>query len=261
MYRVSLWLERATFAAADTVISTNESYRAVAIARGAKDPSRVIVVRSGPSLARFVRVAPEPALKDGFAHLVCYLGVMGPNDGLDHLLDAAAHVVHDRGRADVLFVLIGSGDCHPRLVARAAELNLVRNVRFVGRIPDQDVIRYLSTADVGVAPDPKDPLNDLSTMNKILEYMAVGLPVAAFDLVEARVSAGEAGAYARASDPAALGDLVLDLIADPARRQRMGDAGLRRFRDSLAWEHQAPRLLGAYSMLLGRTPAPVRSVV
>jgi glycosyltransferase involved in cell wall biosynthesis len=198
-------------------------------------------------------VAANPELRQGRKYLVCYLGVMGPNDGLDLLLTMAHHVVHTRKMTDVTFVLMGAGDCFDELRGMASELKLDHYVTFTGRIPDEQVLACLSTADVGIAPDPKDLLNDVSTMNKIIEYMAVGVPVLAFDLVEAQVSAGAAGEYARDDDPRDMGDRLIALLHDPVRRARMGLAGRDRFHAELAWEHQAPKLLEAYRRLLEHT--------
>lgn len=246
IYRAALLQEWATFACADVVISTNESYKTVAVQRGGVAPDRVVVVRSGPSQSRFAPVPPQPRLRCEATYLVVYLGVMGPNDGIDLLLDVASLVVHKHGRRDVRFVLIGSGDCYESSVARSQVLQLHGAVAFTGRIPDEEVIAFLATADVGIAPDPKDALNDLSTMNKIVEYMAMGVPVLSFDLHEARVSAGEAAWYARATDASHMAELLVSLLNAPDRREGMARAGRERFLNSLSWEHQAPKLLDAY---------------
>lgn len=251
--RLCLWAERATFRVADRVIATNESYRQVAVGRGGVPAERVAVVRSGPRLAQFRPVPPVPAFKNGRPYLVAYLGVMGPNDGIDQLLAAIAHLVHIRGRRDIEFVLIGSGDLQPKMVSCCRALGLEDCVSFTGRIPDDEVIRYLSTADLCVAPDPKDALNDVSSMNKIVEYMALGKPIVAFDLREARVSAGEGAVYATPNDASALGERIVELLADPERRRRMGEIGRARFETTLAWEHQRGALLAVYRSLF---PAP-----
>lgn len=245
------WAERLTFRTADRVIATNESYRAIALTRGRVQPEHVAVVRSGPRLSRFRAVPPRPELKNGRPFLVAYLGVMGPNDGLECLLDVIAHIVRTRGRTDIHFVLIGDGDLRPKLMSMTEALHLEPFVRFTGRVSDDEVIALLSSADVCVAPDPKDALNDLSTMNKIVEYMALARPVVAFDLREARVSAGEAAAYAMPNDAADFAHQILELLASPERRHRMGEVGRVRFEATLAWEHQASKLLALYGDLLG----------
>lgn len=255
--RALRWLERMQFRCADLVISTNESYRQVAIDRGGKRPEQVFVVRSGPSHARFATVRePDPALRRGRAHLVAYLGVMAPQDGVDHLVRAARILVRDRGRADVAFTFIGAGDSYDALTALVREYGLEDECRFTGRIPDADVERVLATADVCVSPDPRNPLNDVSTMNKVLEYMACGRPVVCFDLREHRRSAAEGALYAEPNRDDDLADKIAMLLDDPALRARMGGFNRERFLNRLAWEHNAGELLRAYAWLCGtRTPS------
>jgi glycosyltransferase involved in cell wall biosynthesis len=249
MRAVATWAERATFRAADFAIATNQSYRDVAVHRGGLPPERVRVVRSAPSMARYRPAEPRPELKNGRAHLVAYIGVMGPNDGIEHLLAAIAHVVHALGRHDVQFVLIGGGDLQPRMAEAARDLGLGGFVRFTGRIPEAEAVAILSTADVCVAPDPKDPLNDLSSMNKVVEYMALAKPLVAFELREARRSAGEAALYAVPNDTADFGNKIVELLDAPERRQAMGEVGRQRFESVLAWEYQKDALLRLYGDL------------
>jgi glycosyltransferase involved in cell wall biosynthesis len=252
LHRMLGALEWATFRTADLVISTNESYRRVAIGRGRVKPSRVIVVRSGPSRERFATVRPvDPSLKRNRSLLVAYLGVMAPQDGVDHLLRAAAHLVHVRGRRDVAFTLIGSGDSFEDLKALAQELELGEYVCFTGRIPDPEVERVLATADVCVSPDPLNALNDVSTMNKVLEYMACGRAIVAYDLREHRFSAGEGALYAEPNRVEDLADKIAILLDDRARRERMGEYNRRRFLEQMAWEYSAGELLRAYEVLCG----------
>ena len=232
LYKVSVALERLTFAMADVVISTNESYRDVAIRRGRMAPDHVHVVRSAPDLTRFTPVPPDPALKRGKQHLVCYLGVMGPQDGVDYALRAIARLRDDLGRDDIHAAFIGSGDAFDDLVALSRELGLEDRVEFTGRVPDATVQAYLSSADVCLAPDPLNPLNDVSTMNKIVEYMAMSRPIVSFDLREARVSAGDAAVYATPNDEGEFASLVAELLDDPARRAEMGALAAERGRAS-----------------------------
>ena len=256
MRRICRAAEWATFRTADRVIATNHSYREVALTRGAVPPDHVVVVRSGPRLDRFRPAPPDSTSKDGRPYRVGYLGVMGPNDGLEYLLEAAAHIVHARKRTDIEFVLIGGGDCYPDLVAMNRRLRLEPFVRFTGRIPDDEVHALLSAADLCVAPDPKDALNDLSTMNKIIEYMAMGKPVVAFALREGRVSAEDAAVYATPNDAVEFGEKILELLAAPEQRHRMGLRGRERFEQQLAWEHQERVLLALYRDLLGAPGGP-----
>jgi glycosyltransferase involved in cell wall biosynthesis len=245
-------LEWAQFRTADLVISTNESYRQVAIERGGKAPERVIVVRSGPSRERFATVRPvDETLRRGRRFLVAYLGVMAPQDGVDHLLRAAQHMVRDHGREDTSFTLVGAGDSFDALKALTTSLGLDPYVEFTGRVPDEHVERVLATADVCVCPDPLNPLNDVSTMNKVLEYMACGRPIVAYDLREHRYSAGEGAVYAKPNDEADLARHIALLLDDPERRRRMGEYNRKRFLDHMAWEYSAGELLRAYDLLCG----------
>ena len=244
--RILMWLERRSFRLGDAVISTNESYKEIACARGGKRKSEVFVVRSGPDLTRLKPVEPKPALKNGGRYLVGYVGVIGAQEGIDHLLRAAEHVIHQRGREDVRFVIVGGGPELPRLRGLCARMGLDGFVQYTGRIPDEQLLAYLSTADVCVNPDPCCDLNNLSTMNKIMEYMAVGKPIVQYDLKEGRFSAQEASLYARPNDPIDFGDRIIELLDDPSRRARMGEFGRKRVADKLAWHHQVPALLEAY---------------
>lgn len=250
IYWVLLWLERQQFRTADRVISTNESYRQVAIQRGRVPPNRVVVVRSGPDLNRFHRGTAAESLKQDKRYLAVYLGVMGPQDGVDYLVRAVEHVVRTFGRQDIQFVLVGDGDVRTDLEAMVRERGLNDWVTFTGRIPDEDLQRVLSTADIALAPDPKNPLNDVSTMNKVVEYMAMGLPIVSFDLKESRYSAQEAAAYATPNDEREFAQRIIELLDDPQRRQRMSEYGLQRVREHLAWEHSRKVLVQLYTDLL-----------
>jgi len=247
LYRAVCWLERRTYRAADVVIATNESYREVALRRGGKRPEQVFVVRSAPAVERFGQVAAEPELKRGKPHLLCYLGVMGPQDGVDYALQALAALRDDLGRTDWHAVFVGAGDTFDAMVELSGQLGLAGQVEFTGRIPDADLVRYLSTADVCLSPDPLNPLNDVSTMNKIMEYMAMSRPIVSFDLREARVSAGEAAVYAPANDVSEFAKLVARLLDDPHERARMGTLGKARVDGPLSWENSRKALLTAYA--------------
>jgi glycosyltransferase involved in cell wall biosynthesis len=252
LLRVLLLLERATFRAADAVTSTNESYARVARTRGSKSASAVTVVRTGPDPERLQRGPAEPELRSGRRHLVAYLGVMGPQDGVDVVIDAAHHIVHELGRDDIAFFLMGGGDSYEGLVQHRDRLELQEYVAMPGRVPDSTVTSVLSTADVGLCPDPLNPLNDLSTMNKTMEYMAFELPVVAFDLVETRVSARDAAVYADpASGPQGFAEALVGLLGDPEARMLMGKHGRERVETQLAWEHQASAYLAVFDKLTG----------
>jgi glycosyltransferase involved in cell wall biosynthesis len=250
LYRVVCLAERLTFRTADVSLATNESYREVALRRGGMRPERVFVVRSCPELNRIRRGPPRPELKQGKSSLVLYVGVMGPQDGLDLLLESIEHIVKHQGRQDTLFVLVGGGTELPRLRALAAKRGLEALVKFTGRIPDDDLAAYVSTADICVAPDPKNPMNDKSTMNKILEYMAYGRPVVLFDLTEGRRSAADAALYARPNDPGDFAEQILKLLDSEPLRQQLGETGRKRIEESLNWEVEKKALVEAYRAAL-----------
>lgn len=244
-WRVLARLERATFRLADVVIATNDSYAAIARRRGGKDPDDVFVVRSGPDLSRLRRPERDPSWARGREHVVGYVGVMGDQEGIDLLLEAAAELVQKR-RRDVQFVLVGGGPVLDDLRAQSQELGLDDHVTFTGRVPDDVLFSALSSSDVCVNPDRVNPMNDLSTMNKILEYMAFGKPIVQFDVTEGRVSAQEASLYARPNDAGDLADKIDELLAAPARRAAMGEFGRRRLETVLSWDHQVDALVAAY---------------
>jgi glycosyltransferase involved in cell wall biosynthesis len=256
-YRLLCALERRALSLADLVISTNESYRRIAIERGGVDPARAFVVRNGPDLERFRPVEPDPALRRGREHLIAYLGMMGPQDGIDHALHALAAL---RGlRADDWRgIFIGSGEMLEPMRALSAELGLADAVEFIGWRGDPEIRRILSTAAVCLAPDPPSPLNDLSTMIKVTEYMAIGRPIASYGLRETRISAGEAAAYAADSNPGSLGQCVHELLEDPQRQERMGGTGRERV-VRLSWQRSAENLLDAYALLSTDTGRKARA--
>jgi glycosyltransferase involved in cell wall biosynthesis len=254
LYRLMLWLEELTFRAADVSIATNHSYRRIAIERGGMDPGKVFVVRSGPSLERMKIVSPVEALKKGRRYLVGYVGVMGKQEGIDYLLRAAAHLVHELRRSDVHFGLVGGGTSLDEMKALAKELGVSDHVTFTGRVSDGALLAMLNTADVCVNPDVANQMNDISTMNKVMEYMALGKPMVQFDLTEGRFSAQQASLYARRNDAVDLAMKIAELLDDPARRAAMGAFGRRRVENELEWRYEAPKLLAAYDALWTAVP-------
>ena len=259
-YRGLVALERATHRTANHVISTNDSYREIAITRGGKPPQDVTVVRTGPDPQRLRRGEPDPALRRGRRFLAAYIGVMGPQDGVDIVIRAADVVVNELRRDDIAFTLIGSGDCYAELVALRDELGLAGHVEFTGRAPDELVSRILSTADAGLSPDPKNPLNDLSTMNKTMEYMAFELPVVAFDLRETRVSAAGAAVYVQPNDVREYAKAIVALMDDEPKRATLGKLGRTRVEQELAWSHQERAYLDVYRRLTVGDRAPAEAV-
>jgi glycosyltransferase involved in cell wall biosynthesis len=250
-YKGLRFLERTTHRQADHVISTNDSYRRIAITRSGKANHDVTVVRTGPDPDKLLRGAADESLRRGHRYLVTYIGVMGPQDGVDIVVRAADHIVNDLDRTDIAFTLMGGGDSFDDVVALRDELGLAEHVEFTGRVPDETVRAVMSTADLGLSPDPKNPLNDVSTMNKTMEYMAFELPVVAFDLVETKVSAADAAVYVEPNDVAQYGEAIVELLDDEVRRRRMAKLGRERVEQVLAWKHQRKAYLEVYDQLTG----------
>jgi glycosyltransferase involved in cell wall biosynthesis len=248
-YHLLCILERCTFHLANIVIATNDSYRRIAIERGGKASERVFVVRSGPRLERMRILPPDEWLKHGRRYLVGYVGVIGKQEGINYLLQAVRYITNDLGRDDIHFTLVGSGPELAAMQTLARELDVGEFVNFTGRVPDAELLAVLNTADVCVNPDEWNEMNDKSTMNKVMEYMALGKPIVQFDVTEGRFSALDASLYAQPNDAIDFACKIIELLEDPARRQRMGRFGRTRVENVLAWNHEAPKLLAAYQAL------------
>jgi glycosyltransferase involved in cell wall biosynthesis len=256
LYRVLVWLEKLTYRFSDVVMATNNSYRDLALTRGGVDPDNVFIVRNGPDLDTFKAVPPNPARKCGKPYLIGYVGTMNVQDGLDILLDVALHI-KTLGRRDIHFCLVGGGPDLPGLRMRAHDKDLEDTVNFTGRIPDEQLLEILSTADVCVNPDRPCQMNDISTMIKIMEYMALGKPIVQFDSREGRFSAQEASLYVdhgnQVTDFAAK---ILWLVDNPDERKRMGEFGRKRVEQELAWNYSVKNLLAAYHRTITRSQQP-----
>lgn len=245
-YTGLLLAERCTYAVADAVIATNDSYREVALHRGRKQPESVVIVKSGPDPNRFRPFPPNHMYRNDRTYLVGYVGIMGEQEGLDVLLRAIAYLVHEEHRSDIHFMLIGGGPALEGLRALSTDLGITHVTEFAGFVWGEELLERLSSCDLCVSPEPKTPYNNLSTMNKILEYMALGKPMVLFDLLEGMRSAGEAAVYVKENNIKEFATQIAQLLADEERRQQMGKAGLSRIRTTLAWQHQVPNLLAAY---------------
>lgn len=250
-WRLMVLFERLTFALADVSIATNNSYRRIALERGKMAPENVFVVRSGPNLAKMQAVAPNDAWKKGRTFLVGYVGVMGPQEGIDLLLQSIHDLVKRQGRTDIQFCLAGGGSSHAEIREQVEALGLADHVDMPGRISDAELFEMLSTADVCVNPDRVNVMNDKSTMNKILEYMAFGKPIVQFEVTEGRFSAGEASLYAVPNDATDMAAKISDLLADPTLRQTMSVVGRERVHSRFSWDHQVQPLVAAYRKALG----------
>jgi glycosyltransferase involved in cell wall biosynthesis len=243
--------ERLTYACADVVIATNASVRGIAIERGRHPEDRVFVVRTAPKLDK-INFRPNEALKKNRAYLIGYVGVMGNADGVQYVIDAADYLINKQGRKDIQFLLMGTGPEYPGLVERRDRLGLKDYVDMPGRVSNEALFEGLSTMDLGVSCDPINPYNDHCTMNKVLEYMAVGKPQVMFDLKEGRASAGEAARYVPENSAQKLAEGIVSLLADPGSRANMGQIGLHRLHKELNWERSVEQLLRAYSVALQR---------
>ncbi|MHC5611001.1 MAG: glycosyltransferase family 4 protein [Nostoc sp.] len=243
------WAERLTYATADMAISTNESHREVALNRGHKKPEKVFVVRSAPDLSRFRRMPPNPIYRRGKNYLIGYMGVMGEPEGIDYLLRMVYYIVQKKNRSDIHFMLIGSGPAAEKLKNLSKELEVTEFVEFTGFKQGEELLERLSSCDVCVEPSPTSAYNENCTMNKILEYMAMGKAIVQFDLREGRRSAQEASLYAKPNDEVEFAEKILELLDSPERREKIGAQGRRRMEEILEWQYQAPKLLEAYEKI------------
>ncbi len=241
--RAAEWL---TFRTALVTIATNDSFREIALERGGKAAEDVFVVRSAPRLDKFRPGPGDPSAKKGFPFLLGYVGVIGEQEGMDLLIAALDHLVRALGRRDVHLAIVGFGPYLPEVERDVAARGLEAHVTFTGPLYGEDLLAVLNAADICVSPDAKNPMNDRSTMNKVVEYMTLGKPVVQFDLREGRFSAGEAALYAEENDPEDFARQIARLLDDPELRRRMGATGRARVERELSWEHSAPRLLAAY---------------
>ena len=255
-YKALLWLERMTYRTADRVISTNESYQQKALTRGRHKVENVTVVRSGPDTRQMRPILPDVSIRPDDGYLLVYLGIMGPQDGVDLVLDVMDELVHRRGRTDVHAALLGFGDCLEDLKRRSTELGLDPWITFTGRVDKVKIAEYLSAADVGLCPDLKTPLNDISTMNKTMEYMAYALPSVSFDLIETRVSGSDSVLYAESGDVQGFTDAVESLLDDEALRVEMGLRARRRVVTELDWRPQSERYVRVFDELSGSSNEP-----
>ncbi|MEX5718526.1 glycosyltransferase [Geodermatophilus maliterrae] len=246
VHRILLALEAATYRSADHVVTVNGTLERLAHTRGGVPGDRVTIVGNGPVLAATSNRTPRPELRNGRAHLCCWAGVMGPQDRLDLAVRAVSHLVHETGRTDCHFAFVGDGEARADAVHLARELGVAEWVSFPGFLPSEGVYTYLATADVGIEPGVDPTVSPV----KVMEYMSFGLPLVAFDVLEARLLARAAALYAAPGDVAGFADRISRLLDDPVARRRMGAAGRSRVEETLAWDHQAPAYLAVFDRLL-----------
>lgn len=252
LYTLMRALERMTFACATVSIATNESFRDIAVRRGRMKPEDVFVVRSAPRIEKF-RIGPaDPAMRKGAGTVLGYVGVIGQQEGMDLLVAAADHLIRDLGRSDVHFIIVGFGPELPNVEADVDRRGLGAHFTFTGPLYGDDLLRALNSCDIGVSPDPRNPMNDISTMNKVMEYMTLQKPVVQFDLKEGRASAGEASLYATANDPMDFARRIVALMDAPEIGAQMGVVGRERVLGRLSWDHSVPALLAAYDRIFAK---------
>jgi glycosyltransferase involved in cell wall biosynthesis len=249
IYNVLILLEKLSCQLADRVIATNQSYKTVEVRRGHVPEERITVVRNGPDLNLVRPMEPYPNLRQRGRTIINYVGRTASQDGVDYLLRALRHLICALDRTDFFCVIVGSGDALPDLQSLAEQLGLADHVLFTGWLEHAEAIRYISTADICVAPEPSNPYSDRSTTIKMMEYMALNKPIVAFDLPEHRVTAQEAAVYARPSDELDFARQIALLMDNPEQRKRMGYIGRERVETELAWPHQEKHLLEAYEAL------------
>ncbi|MGH1418544.1 MAG: glycosyltransferase family 4 protein [Hyphomicrobiaceae bacterium] len=249
-------LERWTFCAADVSIATNETFKDIAVERGGMDADDVYIVRSIPDLSCFQRTQPNNALKHGRKHLLGYIGIMGAQDGVDLLVDAMAEIVYKQGRDDVHCVIVGSGTELENLKRQAAEIGVADYISFTGFLSGAPLMQALSAFDVGIIPDPKNTYNDKISMNKVFEYMTLGIPFVQFDLIEGRKVGGNAALYAGDNDPKALARQSLRLLDEPELHRELAENGKDRAKRLLSWDEERGRLLAAYEKALHGAKQP-----
>ena len=249
LYNMLLIMEKLTFKSATIVISTNESYKKIAIERGSVKEKNVYVVRNGPDLSRVQYVPPNPKLKEGFNYLVSYVGVIGKQEGIENLLNSVHYIVHEKGIADIKFIVIGTGPHWNELVALSESMRLEKFITFTGFIPYRDFYEILATSDLCVNPEFKNDFTDKSTMWKIMDYMIFGKPIVQYNTVEGKNTAGNSAMYIMDNNEIQFAEGVLTLLSDSKRRKQMGRIGRERIHSKLSWDFQKVNLKNAYDFL------------
>ena len=247
---ILLAMERASYRAADVVITSNTSMMRAAVDRGGRKPEDVFVVRNGPDIERFRPNRDLTPSSNGQRQTVCYMGIIGEQEGLDAYVRVIDDIVNARARSDTEFLIIGDGTGLNALKEVTIRAGLDRHVHFTGYLTGDDLISALDSADVCVVPEPATPLTDRSTLVKTMEYMAMGKPVVQYDLTEARITAADTALYAKRNDESDLADKIVYLLDNPETRRALGARAARRVREQLAWDHQIPGLLAAYEAAL-----------
>lgn len=248
-YNIQNLLEKLTFKTADIVISTNQSYKNVAINRGGKKKEHVFVVRNGPDLSTIDFMPPNSELRKGFDYLIAYVGVIGKQEGIENLLNIANYIIKDRNIKNIKFIIVGTGPHWDYLVNLSKNMKLEKYVQFTGYIPYREFYEILATADICVNPEYKNDFTDKSTMLKIMDYMVFRKPIVQFNTTEGRVTAGEASMYIKGNNELDFAETIIELLKDKSKRIKMGEVGWKRIFDKLSWDKQHPNLIAAYDYL------------
>jgi glycosyltransferase involved in cell wall biosynthesis len=248
IYKILLWFERQTYNVSDVVVSTNQSIKDIAVERGNIKPDNIFIVRNGPD-SDFKKVPVNISVKNNFKYMAAYIGVMGAPDGVENIIYSADYLINTKSYKDIFYILIGYGDEYENIKALISELELSDYFSMPGRISDEDVLTILSAADVCLAPDPKNGLNEFHTMNKIMDYMRMGKPIVSFDLLESKYSAESAAIYVKNNKFADFGDAIIYILENPEVALKMGTAGIERVNKFLKWEISKKELINAYNQL------------
>jgi len=252
LYKGMLLWERLTFATASVSIATNDSFKEIALRRGKMAPEDVFVVRSAPKVENFIPGPGDLSYRKGAGTVLGYVGVIGQQEGMDLFVAAVDHLMREMGRTDLHVVIVGFGP-HLDVVQDDVKTRALEPYfTFTGALYGADMLAALNAIDIGVAPDPKNAMNDISTMNKVMEYMTLEKPSVQFALTEGRVSAQDASLYAAANDPIDFARQIATLMDDPAACTRMGTLGRDRVLGALSWGHSVPHLLAAYERIFSK---------
>ncbi len=248
-YKALLIMEKLTFKTANAVISTNESYKKIALERGKKDKESVFVVRNGPNLTQVNFMSPNGKWKKGFDYLVGYVGGIGKQERIENLLEAARYIVYEKGLKNVKFIIVGTGPQWEKLVKLAESMKLDGYVQFTGFVPYKDFYEILATSDVCVNPEHRNEFTDRSTMLKIMDYMTFGKPIVMFETTEGKVTAGDAALYLKENNNVQFAETILDLLHDKDKRKKMGDIAWRRVDEKLKWDIQKANIKKVYEYI------------
>jgi glycosyltransferase involved in cell wall biosynthesis len=246
MHRLLLLLEKLTIQTADIVITANDTFRDLAISRGGKKPEDVVTVYSIPDKSRIHRVDPDLSVRKGKKFVLGYVGIIGDQDGVDHLVLLVENLVRDKGFTDFQAVVVGDGPALASARALAESRGVAEYITFTGYLSGETLLQHLSAFDIGIIPDPVNEYNDKISMNKVFEYSTLGIPSVAYPLTETRRLLGTAGVYATGSEPSDLAAACFRLISDDDLRARSARAASQLAESSFSWDKESEKMIAAY---------------